>query len=62
MTTLSQARLYGTFEELKCNTRRKKLHSTNQGPIFLDVVLAIETMKVPESNLKEKDSSSILEK
>ena len=48
--------------EMKSNIRTKKRHSKNQSPISLEAVLAIKTMKEPESDLKEKESHSILKK
>ena len=48
--------------EMKSNVRTKKRHSKNQSPISLEAVLAIKTMKEPESDLKEKESHSILKK
>ena len=35
----------GRFIEIQSNFRRKKLHKTNQGPNFLEVVLSIEIIK-----------------
>ena len=35
MATVFHARSYGSFIEIKCNLRRKKLHRTNQGSNFL---------------------------
>ena len=35
----------GRFIEIQSNFRRKKVHKTNQGLNFLEVVLAIETIK-----------------
>ena len=39
MTTVFHARPYGRFIEIQSNLWRKKLHSTNQGSIFLETVL-----------------------
>ena len=61
MTAVFHAWPYGRFIEIQSNLRRKKLHRTNQAPIFLEAVLAIEMMmSEPQSNLEEKVNHSIL--
>ena len=42
MPTVLHAKPYDRFVEIKNNLRRKKLHITNQDPIFLETNVAIE--------------------
>ena len=61
MPTVFHARPYDRFMEIKSILRRKKLYRTNRGSNFLGGSFrAIETMSEPQSNLKDKGSSSIL--
>ena len=44
MTTKLHVRPYGIFIEIQGNLRRKKLHKTNQGSIYLEAVIVLEIM------------------
>ena len=57
MGSLFQARLYGRF--IKDHPQRN-FRELIKAPIFLEAVLAIETMQEPQSNLNEKEGPSIL--
>ena len=60
MITVFLARLYGRFKKIQSNLRRKKLQRTIKSPVFLEAVLAIETMQEPQSDLEEKVNPSVL--
>ena len=60
MTTVFPARSYGRFIEIKSNLRKKNFIEQIKAPIFLEAVVAIEIMEDIQSNLDEKDNSSIL--
>ena len=60
MTVVFNAWTYSRFIEIQSNLRRKKVHRTNQGTILLEVLLAIEIIEEPQSNLEEKIYPSIL--
>ena len=51
MITVSQARPYGRFIEIKSNVRRERLQ------FLLEAVLAIEKMQEPQSNLEKKEGA-----
>ena len=60
MTIVFNAWTYGRFIEIQSNPRRKKVHRTNQGTILLELLLGIEIIEEPQSNLEEKIYPSIL--
>ena len=59
MKTVFYTWVYGRFIEIQSNFKREKLQPI-KAPIFLEVVLAIEIMQKPQSNLEEKVNTSIL--
>ena len=54
MTAVFHGISYGIFIDIKSNLRRKKPHRMNKVPIFFEAVLAIKTMKEPQSKFEEK--------
>ena len=57
MKQYSLQRKYGRFIEIKSNPRRRKLMKWIKAPYFVEAVLAIETMREPQSRGKYKPST-----
>ena len=60
MTTVFHARRCGKFINLQSNLAGRNFIERIKAPIFLDALLAIETMQELQSNSEEKVNSSIL--
>ena len=60
MKRVSHARPHSRFIETTSNLKRKKLHQQMKAPIFLEAVLAIETLEEPQRNIEEKGNSGII--
>ena len=56
MTTLFQARPYGRPVEITNNIRRKKLHRMDQSFIFLEAVLAIDSVRASTQFRRKRES------
>ena len=60
MTKVFHARSYGGFIEIQSNLRRKKLHRINQGPMFLETVLATDNVKAPIKFKRERQTQLLI--
>ena len=60
MNTVFHAWPYGRFIEIRATSGERNFIEWIKAPIFLEAVLAIETMQEPQSSLEEKVNPSIL--
>ena len=60
MTAVLHVWAYGRFIEIQSNLSRIKLIEQIKTPIFLELLLAIEVIKEPQSKLEENVNPSIL--